>query len=100
MYITKQTISYGDCVYIKLTQYGVTIAELKLNKVSCITEIINELKVYTHKYRGIASLYIRNISCGWYTIKPIMLYSNTLGNGSLHSRFSFYRSKTSNYAAS
>ncbi len=72
-------ICYGDKIFARLVLNGRIIVEFMMNRVSDMTEIFGELRGYCREYRGLARLYLRNMSRGWSVEKPLMLYPRRAG---------------------
>lgn len=73
-------IQFGDKIFIRLEQARLgtrTLAEFTLTDVNDLSEIYGELRLRTRAYRGLARLYVRNISRGWSFQQPFMLYGDT-----------------------
>lgn len=79
IYGRKNEISYGDRIFVRLTLAGKSVAEFTINKVRDMTELIGELRKYTRGLRGLARLAIHNMSRGWSTERPLMLYTSPAG---------------------
>lgn len=76
----SRTIIYGDKIFVSLVrrQYGNrTLAEFTLSDVNDFSEIYGELRRYTRECRGLAQLYVRNVTRGWSISRPFMLYGET-----------------------
>lgn len=76
---TGRPMRYGDRVFVRLqNQYHTEIlAEFTLTDVNDMSEVYGELRRYTRGRRGLAKLYVRNISRGWSMNQPFMLYADS-----------------------
>ena len=45
-----------------------------------MTDLIGEVRALTLKLRGLAKLYIRNMTQGWSMERPLMLYTGKFGS--------------------
>jgi len=68
-------VSHKDRVYVTLSIRGQKIAELNLTGMSSLSDIIAQLRYVAARYRGLAQMYIRNVTSGWSMKRPLMLYS-------------------------
>lgn len=70
----------GDKVFVRLSRMhsgAPAIAELTLNNISCLNEIYDELRKVIRGLRGLAMLYIRNVTKGRSMQQPFMLYMDS-----------------------
>lgn len=65
---------YGDKVYTKLCLNGEKVAEYVFETIADMAELIGKLRGLTMRYKGLARLYVRNITRGWSIERPLMLY--------------------------
>lgn len=70
----SHTLAYGDRIFARILINGKDIMEFVLDKVSDMSQIIGTLRHHARKYRGLAKIYIRNITRGWSMERPLMLY--------------------------
>jgi len=68
-------ITYGDRIYVAINIMGRRVSEFATSMVADFTELIGEVRHYTHGMRGLVTLSIRNASRGWTVDRPLMLYS-------------------------
>lgn len=76
---TGRPIKYGDRIFVRIVSVERgwrTIADFCLTQVNDMSEIIGELRRYTHGERGLTRLYIRNATRGWSFEQPFKLYSD------------------------
>lgn len=73
---TPHQIQYGDQLFARLSVNGHSIAEISTNRIGTLSALIAELRHLSHKFRGLAKIYVRNISRGWSTERPLMLYAD------------------------
>lgn len=74
---TGRQISYGDRLFAKLVMKGRTIFEFMVSQVNDFTELLGELRKHCRNFKGLARLYVRNVSRGWSLERPLMLYSES-----------------------
>lgn len=83
----EHSICFGDKLFARLMMGGKTILEFMVNKVNDLSELIGELRRYCRGTRGLAKLYLRNMSRGWSLERPLMLYSDqSRSNSAMPSR--------------
>ncbi len=70
-------ICYGDKLFARLVMKGRTILEFMISQVNDFTELISELRRNCKEFKGLARLYLRNVSRGWSMERPLMLYQDT-----------------------
>ena len=75
---TGRSICYGDRLYARLVMGGRTVVEFMISRVSDFSELLGELRRQT---RGLARLYVRNVSRGWSMERPLMLYRDAFPSG-------------------
>ena len=78
MKIEQGKIEQGDKVFATMTLNDRTTVELKCEDVSGIDDVINKLRRLVRKYRGIASVCIRNVTQGWSLRRNVMLCNSLL----------------------
>lgn len=71
---SRQNISRGDRMFVRVTHQGSTVLETFLDNVDSYTELIGEIRSRMHGRSGLAKLWIRNHSQGWSQEKPLMFY--------------------------
>ncbi len=74
---SERKISYGDRLFARVVLRGKTVVEFVVNQVSDFTEFLGELRRYTRGLKGLAQLYLRNMSRGWSQQRPLMLYGES-----------------------
>lgn len=72
-------ISLGDRIFARLVLRGKTLVEFMINSVGDLTELLGVLRSHCRGTRGLARLYLRNMSRGWSLERPMMLYDGTRG---------------------
>lgn len=70
-------ISYGDRLFARVVLGGKTVVEFIVNQVNDFTEFLGELRKHTRGFKGLARLYLRNMSRGWSQQRPLMLYGES-----------------------
>ena len=78
---TGRSICYGDRLYARLVMGGRTVVEFMISRVSDFSELLGELRRQTRGCRGLARLYVRNVSRGWSMERPLMLYRDAFSSG-------------------
>lgn len=73
---TGRHIKYGDRIFARVVMRGRTIVEFMIASVNDLTELFGELRRHARGVRGLASLYVRNVSRGWSFERPLMLYND------------------------
>lgn len=73
-------ITYGDKIYARLVLNGNKVVEIILDDIATMTDLIGEVRALTLKLRGLAKLYIRNMTQGWSMERPLMLYTGKFGS--------------------
>lgn len=71
----RRQIKYGDRLFARIVMHGRTILEFMIAQVNDFSELIGELRRQCRGKRGLARLYVRNMSRGWSVERPMMLYS-------------------------
>lgn len=71
---SRQQFVYGDRIFVRLSLNGQNVAEFIAERVSCMTELLCRVRALTKKYKGLAQLYVRNMTQGWSMERPLMLY--------------------------
>lgn len=71
-----QQIQYGDRLFARLSLNGHPIAEISTDRIGTLSALIAEIRHLSHKFRGLAKVYIRNLSRGWSMERPLMLYAD------------------------
>ncbi|MCM1291127.1 MAG: hypothetical protein NC201_02725 [Prevotella sp.] len=64
----------GDRVYARVMMGGRQVAEYVFDCVRGMSELITALRFRTRQLRGLANIYIRNITSGWSVERPLMFY--------------------------
>lgn len=77
---TGKHIKYGDRIFARVVMHGRTIVEFMIASVNDLTELFGELRRHARGVRGLASLYVRNVSRGWSFERPLMLYNDSFSN--------------------
>lgn len=57
---------------------GRVVAELTRDKIASYTTLLTVIRSLTPNMRGLARLYVRNMTQGWSLDKPLMLYAREL----------------------
>lgn len=78
MKIEQGKIERGDRVFATMTLKDRTTVELRCEDANGIEEVMDKLRQLVCKYRGIASVVIRNVTQGWSLRKNIMLCNSLL----------------------
>lgn len=73
----SRNICYGDRIFVRLTSGCRTLLELTVSRVNDLTELLGELRKNAKGFRGLATMYIRNMSRGWSMERPLMLYPSS-----------------------
>ncbi len=68
-------ISIGDRMFARLVLKGQTIMEFVVTSVRDLSELFCLVHRKSRGLRGLAKLYLRNMSRGWSEERPLMLYS-------------------------
>ncbi len=74
----EHSICFGDKLFARLIMGGKTILEFMVNKVNDLSELLGELRRHCRGKRGLAKLYLRNMSRGWSLERPLMLYPDEM----------------------
>lgn len=74
----ERNIERGDRIFASIAYNGRAIAEMMMEGVENISEVLRRLRKATKSYRGLAILNIRNASRGWSIRKSVMLYPEIL----------------------
>lgn len=72
-------ISYTDRIYARLTMAGRVVAELTSDGIDGYTALLTMLRSMASDRRGLARLWVRNMTCGWVMERPLMLYGSRDG---------------------
>lgn len=72
---TSHRISLNDRIYVKLMLNGVTLLETVRDNIADYTSLLAVLREAGNKYKGLARMFVRNISRGWSIQKPLLLAS-------------------------
>lgn len=75
--IGNRTITLGDRLFARLVMKGQTIMEFIVNTVRDLSELFCLVHSKCKGLRGLAKLYLRNMSQGWSEERPLMLYPST-----------------------
>lgn len=71
----RHHIKYGDRIFARVVMQGRTVVEFMMSQINDLTELFGELRRQTRGIRGLAKLYIRNMSRGWSEERPMMFYT-------------------------
>lgn len=71
------TFSSEDTIHARLILNGEKIAEFVSNRFDGMTDLMGQMRSLTRHYRGLAKLYVRNLTVGWSFERPLMLYPST-----------------------
>ena len=69
-----KSITLGDKMFARLILRGKTVLEFMITSVRDLTELYTLLHSKCRGFRGLAKLYLRNMSKGWSEERPLMLY--------------------------
>ena len=69
-------ISLGDRIFVRVSMMSGETLEFVLTTVCGISEVIGEVRRRARHLCGLATLWIRNISWGWATQRPLRLYGS------------------------
>ena len=69
-------ISLGDRIFVRVTTMSGETLEFVLTTVCGMSEVIGEVRRRARHLCGLATLWIRNISWGWATQRPLRLYGS------------------------
>lgn len=72
----QRKFTFGDRIQARLVLEGKIVAELVSDTLADMTQLLNALRFRTRELRGLASLYVRNLTRGWAEERPLMLYSS------------------------
>ena len=67
-------LTYGDKIYTRLILNGRNVVEFIIENISTMSELLGELRLKTREFKGLAKLYIRNMTQGWSIERPFMIY--------------------------
>lgn len=67
-------LSYGDKIYARLILNEKNVIEFVIDNIASMTELIGELRMMTRSLKGLAKLYVRNMTQGWCIERPFMIY--------------------------
>ncbi len=70
----SKAITLGDKMFARLVLRGKTVLEFIITTVRDLTELYSLLHSKCKGLRGLARLYLRNMSKGWSDVRPLMLY--------------------------
>lgn len=70
----KKCFRPGDRIYTRVMLQGRQVAEFVFDCIAGMSELICALRYRTRQFRGLAQVYIRNVSSGWSMEQPLMLY--------------------------
>lgn len=70
----KNSFRPGDRIYTRVMLQGRQVAEFVFDCINGMSELICALRYRTRQFRGLAQIYIRNVSSGWSMEQPLMLY--------------------------
>lgn len=71
----------GDRVLARLSLNGRVVAEFVSDRLSDMSQLLNAVRYRTRALRGLAQLYVRNLTRGWSEERPLMLYTTADGVG-------------------
>lgn len=74
---STRPISFGDKLFARLMIGGRTVVEFMISSVNDLTELLGELRRRSRGVKGLAKLYLRNMSRGWSCERPLMLYPSS-----------------------
>ena len=77
----KKRFNPGDRIYTRVILQGRQVAEYVFDCVSGMSELITALRYRTRELRGLASIYVRNMTAGWSMEQPLMLYPGRYPQG-------------------
>lgn len=69
-------MSWGDRVFVRLTQGSRILAEYLNTRVSDMTEVLGDVRRRVRGHKGLARLQVRNATEGWSVDRPLMLYAD------------------------
>lgn len=72
---SARPVSLGDKIFARLVMHGKTVIEFMISTVNNLTELYCLLHSKCKGLRGLAKLYLRNMSRGWSEERPLMLYA-------------------------
>lgn len=65
----------GDRIQARLILDGRIVADFISDRIADMTELLNAIRFRTRELRGLARLYVRNLTRGWSEDRPLMLYT-------------------------
>lgn len=68
----RHLMEYGDRIHARVVIAGREEGNYIIDRVSDMSELIGELRERSQWLRGLAKLYIRNITRGWSVMRPMM----------------------------
>lgn len=71
----------GDRILARLSLNGRVVAEFVSDRLSDMSQLLNAVRGRTRTLRGLAQLYVRNLTRGWAEERPLMLYTAADGVG-------------------
>lgn len=79
--LQNRIFSLGDRIQARLILNGRVVADFISDRIADMTELLNAVRFRTRELRGLARLYIRNITRGWSEDRPLMLYTRDSAGG-------------------
>ncbi|MBO4965786.1 MAG: hypothetical protein J6C81_05920 [Muribaculaceae bacterium] len=86
----RKQFNRGDKIYTRVVLQGKQVGEFVFDCVEGMTELICALRYRTRQFRGLARIYIRNITSGWSFEQPLMLYPGRYSEAQKTSSASIY----------
>lgn len=72
----KRTITYGDRIFVRLTMTTGESMEFYVTTANGMSELLGEVRRRARHLCGLGKIWIRNMSWGWSTDRPIRLYGS------------------------
>ena len=70
----NNTFTYGDVLHITLRMRNYIVARFVLDTAADYSELIGAVRFRMRHLHGLARMQVRNVTRGWCTERPIMLY--------------------------
>ncbi|MDE6084732.1 MAG: hypothetical protein K2G11_09640 [Muribaculaceae bacterium] len=67
-------IHFGDKLFVRIMFNGSSLLEFTTNAIASMTDLIAETRRKLHDFQGLCTFNVRNMSQGWSTRKPLMIY--------------------------
>lgn len=77
--LSARKMFIGDRIQARLILNGRVVADFITDRIADMTELLNAIRFRTRELRGLARLYVRNLTQGWAEERPLMLYSRLCG---------------------